>query len=96
MLTDISSKAVCHAGTRPPKHSLMSVDYRETAAKFQKEWQVKQPHHQFSFAPHVKGHALVSVINRGLLYQSLERQRASSQVCTRFAQGNPPKTLRDI
>lgn len=56
------------------------TDYRETAAKFQKEWHVKQPHQHFSFAPHVKGHALVSVINRGLIYHSLERQQAGDEV----------------
>ncbi|KAF4123833.1 WD40 repeat, partial [Geosmithia morbida] len=54
-------------------------DYRETAAKFQKEWHVKEPHQDFTFAPYVKSHALVSVINRGLLYHALERQRVSDQ-----------------
>jgi hypothetical protein len=57
-----------------------STDYRETAAKFQKEWHISAPHQHFNFAPHVKSHALVSVINRGLLYHALERQRETSQV----------------
>ncbi|KAG5663878.1 hypothetical protein KAF25_006463 [Fusarium avenaceum] len=55
---------------------VLLVDYRETAAKFQKEWDVKQPHRDFAFARHVKSHALVSVINRGLLYHALEREHA--------------------
>lgn len=53
---------------------LLEGNYRETAAKFQKEWHVKQPHREFAFAPHVKSHALVSVINRGLVYHALERE----------------------
>jgi hypothetical protein len=56
------------------------ADYRETAAKFQKEWHVKEPHREFAFARHVKGHALVSVINRGLVYYALERQSARNHV----------------
>ncbi|KAJ4271677.1 hypothetical protein NW762_000382 [Fusarium torreyae] len=55
---------------------LLEGNYRETAAKFQKEWHVKQPHRDFAFARHVKSHALVSVINRGLLYYALERDYA--------------------
>ncbi|RGP80366.1 hypothetical protein FLONG3_1515 [Fusarium longipes] len=55
---------------------LLEGNYRETAAKFQKEWHVKQPHREFAFARHVKSHALVSVINRGLLYHALEREHA--------------------
>ncbi|KAK2600172.1 hypothetical protein QQS21_005117 [Conoideocrella luteorostrata] len=55
---------------------LLEGNYRETAAKFQKEWHVKEPHRDFAFAPHVKGHALVSVVNRGLLYYALERDFA--------------------
>lgn len=56
------------------------ADYRETAAKFQKEWHIQEPHRHFDFAPHVQSHALVSVINRGLIYNSLERQYAQRQV----------------
>ncbi|KAM5382176.1 hypothetical protein ACJA88_003971 [Fusarium oxysporum] len=58
----------------PTDFFLKAVYYRETAAKFQKEWHVKQPHREFAFAPHVKSHALVSVINRGLVYHALERE----------------------
>ncbi|KAF7555844.1 hypothetical protein G7046_g6460 [Stylonectria norvegica] len=54
--------------------------YREAAAKLQKEWHVKQPHREFAFARHVKSHALVSVINRGMLYYSLEREHARNQL----------------
>lgn len=57
------------------------LDYRETAAKFQKEWHVKEPHRDLPFACHVKGHALVSVINRGLIYYALERDCVRKQVC---------------
>lgn len=34
------------------------------------------------FAPHVKGHALVSVVNRGLIYNALEREQARKGVST--------------
>ncbi|KAJ9141918.1 WD repeat protein [Pleurostoma richardsiae] len=59
---------------------LLEENYREAAAKFQKEWHVEQPHRHFDFAPHVKNHALVSVLNRGLLYNALERDYVRSQV----------------
>ncbi|EFY87436.1 WD domain-containing protein [Metarhizium acridum CQMa 102] len=55
---------------------LLEANYRETAAKLQKEWQVNEPHRDFSFAPHVKSQALVSLINRGLMYYALEREFA--------------------
>lgn len=58
----------------------MIADYRETAAKFQKEWHVNEPHRDFPFAPHVKSQALVSVVNRGLIYYALEREFALSKV----------------
>lgn len=61
-------------------HHLGPADYRETAAKFQKEWRVQQPHRHFDFAPHVKNYALVDVLNKGLVYQGLERDYANSQV----------------
>jgi len=58
------------------------ADYRETAAKFQKEWHIQAPpHRHFEFAPHVKNHALVTVLNHGLVYLALEREYAQSQVC---------------
>ncbi|KAK8148423.1 hypothetical protein G3M48_010168 [Beauveria asiatica] len=59
---------------------LLEGNYRETAAKFQKEWHVREPHRDLEFAPHVKGHALVSVVNRGLLYNALEREQARKGV----------------
>ncbi|QUC23838.1 uncharacterized protein UV8b_08079 [Ustilaginoidea virens] len=59
---------------------LLEGNYRETAAKFQKEWHVNEPHRDFAFAPHVKGHALVSIVNRGLLYYALERDFALKQL----------------
>jgi transducin (beta)-like 1 len=59
---------------------LLEGNYRETAAKFQKEWHVKEPHRDLPFAQHVKGHALVSVINRGLVYHALEREYARNQL----------------
>ncbi|UNI20107.1 hypothetical protein JDV02_006229 [Purpureocillium takamizusanense] len=59
---------------------LLEGNYRETAAKFQKEWHVKEPHRDFDFARHVKGHALVSVVNRGLLYYALERDCIINQL----------------
>ncbi|KAM4059958.1 lisH domain-containing protein [Hirsutella rhossiliensis] len=58
---------------------LLEGNYRETAAKFQKEWHVKEPHRDFDFARHVKGHALISIVNRGLLYYALERDFALDQ-----------------
>lgn len=71
------------AGGGPWLVFLTFADYRETAAKFQKEWHVQQPHRQFDFANHVKSHALVSVINKGLCYQALEREHATK--VTQFA-----------
>lgn len=56
------------------------ADYRETAAKLQKEWRIQAPHRTFDFAPHVKTYALVDVLNKGLVYQSLEWDFAQSQV----------------
>ncbi|KAG5998463.1 hypothetical protein E4U43_002408 [Claviceps pusilla] len=55
---------------------LLEGNYRETAAKFQKEWHVKEPHRDFAFAPHVKGRALISVVNNGLFYYGLKRDFA--------------------
>lgn len=64
---------------------LIEGNYRETAVKFQKEWHVEEPHRQLDFAQHVKSHALVNVINKGLLYNSLERDYAQSQQVPRDA-----------
>lgn len=52
----------------------MSVlDYRETAVKLQKEWNIEDPQ-QLPFAQHVNVNALVHVTNRGLLYNETERE----------------------
>ncbi|KAI1376046.1 WD40 repeat-like protein [Hypoxylon crocopeplum] len=64
---------------------LIEGNYRETAVKFQKEWHVEKPHRELDFAQHVKSHALVNVINKGLLYNSLEREHAQSQQVPRDA-----------
>lgn len=61
-------------------HHLGLADYRETAAKLQKEWRVEAPHRQFSFAPHVKNYALVDVLNKGLIYGGLVRDFENAQV----------------
>ncbi|ETS77341.1 hypothetical protein PFICI_11215 [Pestalotiopsis fici W106-1] len=58
---------------------LLEGNYRETAVKFQKEWHKTEPHRQLDFARHVKSHALINVLNKGLLYNSLERDFAHSQ-----------------
>lgn len=59
---------------------LLEGNYRETAAKFQKEWHVKEPQRDFDFARHVKGRALVSVVNSGLIYYALEREHSRRQM----------------
>ncbi|KAI2632081.1 WD40 repeat-like protein [Hypoxylon sp. NC1633] len=64
---------------------LIEGNYRETAVKFQKEWHVEEPHRQLDFAQHVKTHALVNVINKGLLYNSLEKEYVRSQQVPRDA-----------
>jgi transducin (beta)-like 1 len=53
----------------------MISDYQETAAKLQKEWDKPDPD-QLPFASHVQIHALVSTVNRGLLYNVQERDPA--------------------
>ncbi|KAI1184893.1 WD40 repeat-like protein [Nemania serpens] len=64
---------------------LLEGNYRETAVKFQKEWRVQEPHRQLDFAPYVKSHALVNVLNKGLLYHSLEREHAETTKVPRDA-----------
>lgn len=49
------------------------LDYRETAVKLQKEWNIAHPE-QLPFARHVNVNALVRVTNRGLLYDESERE----------------------
>lgn len=55
------------------------LDYRETALHLQKEWNKQDPQ-QLPFADHVETHALVSTLNKGLLY-GLERGD-TAKVCT--------------
>ncbi|KAF8856479.1 hypothetical protein BDZ45DRAFT_675468 [Acephala macrosclerotiorum] len=64
-----------------------SLDYRETAARLQKEWNIRDPQ-TLPFAAHVDHHALVGVLNRGLLYNSKERD--TTKVCRPvFLKANP-------
>lgn len=51
----------------------MESDYKETAVRLQKEWNIQNPQDQLPFAPHVQNHALVDILNRGLLYNVQER-----------------------
>lgn len=57
---------------------LLEGNYRETAVKFQKEWHKTEPHRQLDFARHVQSHALINVLNKGLLYNQLERDFADA------------------
>ncbi|KAK4120845.1 WD40 repeat-like protein [Parathielavia appendiculata] len=65
---------------------LLESNYRETAAKLQKEWRVHQPHRQFDFASHVNTYALVSLLNKGLIYEDYQRRFEAAQK----APGNVP------
>lgn len=53
---------------------LLEGNYRETAAKFQKEWHIEEPQRKFDFAPYVKTNSLVDVVNLGLHYYDIKRQ----------------------
>ncbi|KAK4132972.1 WD40 repeat-like protein [Trichocladium antarcticum] len=72
---------------------LLESNYRETAAKLQKEWRVHQPHRHFDFAPHVNTYALVSLLNKGLIYEDYQRQfaaqKATRDVPAAAAEGTP-------
>lgn len=58
--------------------SIFVSDYREAAAKLQKEWRIPQaPHKHFDFAPHVNPYALVNTLNKGLVYEDYQRQFAA-------------------
>jgi len=61
-----------------------ALDYRETALRLQKEWNMENPQ-QLPFAPHVTDHALVAVLNRGLLYNAVEREFAQVRNRTEMA-----------
>ncbi|KAK3946349.1 lish protein [Diplogelasinospora grovesii] len=56
---------------------LLESNYRETAAKLQKEWRIQAPHRHFDFARHVSNYALVSLLNKGLVYEDYQRQFAA-------------------
>ncbi|KAL2149451.1 hypothetical protein VTH82DRAFT_8102 [Thermothelomyces myriococcoides] len=73
---------------------LLESNYRETAAKLQKEWRVHQPHRQFDFAAHVNTYALVSLLNKGLIYEDYQRKFAAAQEAARdvpTAAQEPPR-----
>lgn len=53
------------------------LGYQDAARHLQKEWDV-QPQ-SLDFAPHVGKHALVTVLNKGLLYQASARE--AQRVC---------------
>ena len=57
---------------------LCPTDYRDTAAKLQKEWRVQAPHRKFDFAKHVHTYALVSLLNKGLIYEDYQRKFAEA------------------
>ncbi|KAK5660988.1 hypothetical protein OQA88_12365 [Cercophora sp. LCS_1] len=58
---------------------LLESNYRDAAANLQKEWRISQPHRHFDFAPFVKGHALTTLLNKGLLYEDAQRQFAEQR-----------------
>ena len=61
------------------QNSFISLAGYEGAARhLSKEWDVQQPD-LLPFAPHVGKHALVSVLNKGLLYDAYNRE--ASRVC---------------
>ncbi|CCC10972.1 unnamed protein product [Sordaria macrospora k-hell] len=62
------------------------TDYRDTAAKLQKEWRVQAPHRKFDFAKHVHTYALVSLLNKGLIYEDYQRKFAQDNQDTREGQ----------
>ncbi|KAE8445476.1 hypothetical protein EG329_013366 [Mollisiaceae sp. DMI_Dod_QoI] len=66
---------------------LLESDYRDTAVRLQKEWNIQDPQ-QLPFAPHVDAHALVRVLNRGLLYNGQERDATKTlQVAAEASSG---------
>ncbi|TQS35622.1 hypothetical protein Golomagni_03953 [Golovinomyces magnicellulatus] len=56
----------------PKFYSKLVIDYCETAIRLQKEWNMEDPR-RLAFAPYVPSHALVSILNRGLIYNMYER-----------------------
>ncbi|KAK0626015.1 WD40-repeat-containing domain protein [Immersiella caudata] len=58
---------------------LLESNYRETAAKLQKEWRVNAPHRDFEFAPNVHTYALVTLLNKGLIFEDYQRKYEAEQ-----------------
>ncbi|KIN05596.1 hypothetical protein OIDMADRAFT_114190, partial [Oidiodendron maius Zn] len=52
--------------------------YHDAAVHLQKRWDIQDPQ-QLPFAPHVTNHALVTVVNKGLLYNACERETARAR-----------------
>ncbi|KAL2147846.1 hypothetical protein VTI28DRAFT_3324 [Corynascus sepedonium] len=75
---------------------LLESNYRETAAKLQKEWRVHQPHRQFDFASHVNTYALVSLLNKGLIYEDYQRKFAAAQEASRDVPAAAEATPRGV
>lgn len=60
---------------RPHDVLMLSADYQGTAVKLQAEWDIVDPQ-SLDFAPHVQSHALVHILQRGLLFHEAERKAA--------------------
>lgn len=59
---------------------LIETGYSETAVRLQKEWNFEHPQ-ELPYHNYIKDYALVSTLNKGLLYHAAERD--SDPVCTR-------------
>ena len=57
---------------------MVVTGFNETALKLLKDWQCVLPQ-DLSFAPNIKGHALVDLVQKGLLYHAHEQR--VRQVC---------------
>ncbi|KAG4026076.1 hypothetical protein MFRU_045g00210 [Monilinia fructicola] len=57
---------------------LVESGYEDTACHLSKEWDIKQPDEELPFATHVGKHALVSVLNNGLLFDAYKREASRS------------------
>ncbi|TVY46052.1 F-box-like/WD repeat-containing protein [Lachnellula occidentalis] len=58
---------------------LIESGYEESAVRLQKEWNHPDPQ-QLSCAPHVPNHALVALLNRGLMYAVNERENLQVRI----------------
>ncbi|KIH94726.1 WD repeat protein [Sporothrix brasiliensis 5110] len=68
---------------------LLEGNFRDTAAKFQKEWHVQAPHRELDFAPYVRTRALVNVVNKGLNLLALERSYSEQLVSATETSAQP-------